>query len=304
MSESFNPNNSNILVVDDKIVNIKIIEKALEKIGYEVCFARSGKEALEIAGRVVPDLILMDIQMPGLDGFQTCQRLKSDELTKDIPVIFITAYKIDDGYIIKGFDVGAVDYISKPVNLDILCKRVETHTRLRMLLNFWREKAQLDPLTNLINRDGLNKILGEAVANTEICFALLTVDVDFFKLFNDNYGHPAGDKCLIQIANAMKNSSTSSKQKFVSRIGGEEFCIILLGTDKSKAIYDAEHVRKAIEDLEIPHAKSEVKQIVTASIGLAIVGPGSTDTTASVLEASDKALYRAKHNGRNRVEIS
>jgi len=304
MTESINLNSSKILIVDDNINNIKIVTKALEKIGYEVCFARSGYEALDIATQEIPDLILMDVKMPGLDGFKTCTRLKEDKLTKDIPLIFLTAHETEEEYIIKGFNVGAVDYINKPVNLDILCARVKTHTRLRTLLNFWREKAQLDPLTNLINRDGLNKILNKAVANFGICFALITVDVDFFKLYNDNYGHPAGDKCLIKIANAMKNSSTSSKQKFVSRIGGEEFSIILLGTNQSKAKSDAEHIRKVIEDLQIPHSKSKVKKIVTASIGLAVITPGTNDTIVSAFEASDRALYRAKHNGRNRVEVS
>ncbi|TFW16391.1 diguanylate cyclase [Duganella callida] len=419
-----------ILIVDDAPDNLGTLRKLMVEQGYQTFVANSGERALKIARRVHPDLILLDIMMPGMDGYETCRQLKSHASTQRIPVIFMSARTGTDD-VVAGFDLGAVDYIGKPLRLPEVCARVrtqlqirsrsETHEeqaeRLRTIVNNMAEglliieadgriqftnpacdkylgyqhdqlagrniadllnplvaqeyldyfgryaaapqsahnhgtreviirhrngssvcmdltltpmylrqplfigllhdithhkqsedalqrAAMVDPLTKIANRRHFDTFLEkewQRAMRSGQPLSLVVLDVDHFKLYNDTLGHPAGDVCLQQVAQAIA-SHAHRPTDLAARYGGEEFVLLFAETDAGKAVHLAEAIRGHIEALQIPHPRSTTSAWLTVSIGVATIHPHQLDNTESLFVAADRALYVAKEGGRNQVQ--
>ena len=295
--ETLNLKEMKILLVDDTSSNIDVLMKTLEPEGYSLAVASSGKKALEIAQRFLPDLILLDIVMPRFDGFETCRQLKKKEATQDIPVIFITA-RNDPDDIIKGFDAGGVDYISKPFRQEEVCVRVRTHLKLRNLMKRLEYLARTDQLTGLSNRrDILTKIEQEIFRyqRNKRTFILIMCDIDHFKTINDTYGHDTGDCILINVAQALKEAVRNYDT--VGRWGGEEFLIVLPETELADGIQVAEKLRLNVESKEFYYNEKKLK--ITISFGVSIYEDGMTIDTC--IKRADERLYIAKETGRNKI---
>ena len=291
-----------ILLVDDVLANIKILSKALSKHNYILLFALNGKKALEIAANDKPDLILLDIMMPEMDGYEVCRQLQNNPITKNIPVIFVTAKDSpnDEAY---GLGLGAVDYISKPINMMVLNARVKTHLLLQEKENQLLRLSMIDGLTGISNRHYLNQWLKqswEQAKRSKQFISIIMIDIDFFKQYNDHYGHIQGDECLKQVANCLSSNITRSSD-LVARYGGEEFICILTATKQANAVKIAEKLRLQIENLNIPHITSLIVKHISISLGVASTIPENGSQQPSLIELADQALFKAKKQGRNQV---
>ena len=421
-----------ILIVDDAPANLELLRKLMSEQGYQVYVALSGERALAIAQRAQPDLILLDVVMPDMDGFETCQQLKKNPLTQRIPVIFMSA-RSDTDDVVAGFDIGAVDYIAKPLRMAEVCARVraqlqirsnsetqeEQAERLRTIVNHMAEglliieadgriqytnpacdhylgyrenelaglsiaellspmvtqeyldyfamhaanpdtahnhgtrevairhraghalsmdltltpmylrqplyigllhdithhkqsedalqrAAYLDPLTKIANRRHFDSFLEKewqrSVRNGGV-LSLVVLDVDHFKLYNDSLGHPAGDTCLQQVAQAI-DSHACRPGDLAARYGGEEFVMLFSETEADSAMLLAETIRATIEALHLPHPRSTTSAWITVSIGVATIRPHQLDNREALFVAADRALYVAKEAGRNQVRAT
>jgi diguanylate cyclase (GGDEF)-like protein/PAS domain S-box-containing protein len=421
-----------ILIVDDAPANLELLRKLMSEQGYQVYVALSGERALAIAERAQPDLILLDVMMPDMDGFETCQQLKQNPLTQRIPVIFMSA-RSDTDDVVAGFDIGAVDYIAKPLRMAEVCARVraqlqirsnsetqeEQAERLRTIVNHMAEglliieadgriqytnpacdhylgyrenelagrsiaellspmvtqeyldyfamhaanpdtahnhgtrevairhraghalsmdltltpmylrqplyigllhdithhkqsedalqrAAYLDPLTKIANRRHFDSFLEKewqrSVRNGGV-LSLVVLDVDHFKLYNDSLGHPAGDTCLQQVAQAI-DSHACRPGDLAARYGGEEFVMLFSETEADSAMLLAETIRANIEALHLPHPRSTTSAWITVSIGVATIRPHQLDNREALFVAADRALYVAKEAGRNQVRAT
>lgn len=421
-----------ILIVDDAPANLGVLRKMLVQQGYQTFVATSGERAIKIARRVQPDLILLDVVMPGMDGLETCRQLKQHIATETIPVIFMSA-RSDTDAVVAGFDTGAVDYISKPLRLAEVSARVRTQLqirnnnetqqeqaeRLRTIVNSMAEglmiieadgriqstnpacdhylgypqnglagasiatllappvaqeyleyfkrhaehphgahhhgtrevairhrdgssvcmdltltpmflrqplyigllhdishhkrsedalqrEVYLDPLTNIANRRHFDQFLEkewQRAMRSGAPLSLVVLDVDHFKLYNDSQGHPAGDLCLQQVAQAIA-SHAARQTDLAARYGGEEFALLFAETDADAALTLAEAVRAHIEALRLPHPRSPTSPWITVSIGVATIMPQQPDHKDALFVAADRAMYVAKDGGRNRVQAS
>lgn len=293
--------NASVLIVDDVPANIQLLAEAL-KSDYRLRIANHGAKALEIANsETPPDLILLDIMMPGIDGYEVCQTLKENPRTSNIPIIFVTAKSDvdDEAY---GLNLGAVDYIPKPFHLPVVRARVKTHVNLKLKTDLLEELALIDGLTYIPNRRRFDQLLAQEWSRARRegqSLAVAMIDVDHFKAYNDHYGHGAGDDCLRQVASAIK-ASLQRPGDTVARYGGEEFVLLLPNTDDQGALATAERVRAAVFDKNLPHAHSPAADRVSISLGVASTIPDSGEPEA-LLKAADEALYKAKRAGRNRV---
>ncbi|MEW6348599.1 MAG: PleD family two-component system response regulator [Thermodesulfobacteriota bacterium] len=290
-----------ILIVDDSPNEIAILNEVL-KGDYEVMFATNGEDALRIVNsEVSPDLILLDIVMPGMDGYEICERIKSLDLGRTIPVIFVTV-KSDEDFETRGFELGAVDYVTKPFSLPVVKARVKTHLELKRQRDVLEDLSSVDGLTGVANRRRFDHVLNlewrRALRNGSLV-SLVMVDIDFFKPYNDRYGHMAGDDCLKRVAIELQGA-LSRAEDFLARYGGEEFAVILPGTDCHGASVVAERLRARVAEVNIRHEHSQAADRVTVSVGTATGSPSCTDTPSELLEAADKMLYEAKVTGRNR----
>lgn len=301
-----------ILVVDDHPGNIRIIAAMLQH-QYTILAANNGLRAIKIAEDTHPDLILMDIMMPEMDGFTVCETLKKNPHTKDIPIIFITAKtEIDD--VVKGFSIGGCDYISKPFNPEELFARVNTHIELknsRELLQKYINELEIknreldsmsktDYLTELANRRFMTTRLKEETARGERTgekFSILMCDIDNFKKVNDTYGHEIGDLVIKKVANSIK--SVVREYDVVSRWGGEEFLILLINTNIIAAEKAAEKIREEIEHNKFAIDNGSFK--VTISIG--VTEYLNEFSISENVNNADKALYESKHSGKNKVTV-
>ncbi len=289
-----------ILIVDDVPENIEVLGEILAD-GHDILCAFSGREALDLAGEG-PDLILLDVMMPDMDGYETCARLKADAATADIPIIFITA-KTSPEDETAGFAAGAVDFITKPVNRATVRARIRTHLTLKRQSDLLRAQAMIDGLTGIANRRYFDERLYAEWRHElrhQLPLALLMIDIDHFKLYNDHYGHQAGDNCLRQVATTLK-ASLSRPHDLAARYGGEEFVCLLAECDLKGVIAKAEGLRAAVAGLAIPHATSPTADIITLSIGVAVTIPMVGTSPDNLIEAADAQLYLAKQAGRNRV---
>jgi diguanylate cyclase (GGDEF)-like protein len=293
-----------VLIVDDAKGNINVLSELL-RADFKIRAAISGEKALDIAfSDNPPDLILLDVMMPEMDGYEVCKRLKSSSQTKNIPVIFITV-KVSEEDEIYGFNLGAIDYITKPFSPVIVRARVNTHAELKRYRDYLEDISYLDALTGISNRRKFNEFLdltwGFAIRESAPV-SMILMDIDYFKRFNDNYGHHEGDACLVQIAQAL-SENIIRKTDFVARYGGEEFVCILPNTDIDNAVIIAEKIRLSIMALKIPHVYSSAGGAVTVSLGVASITPRIDSSCDMLIKAADEALYRAKNNGRNNVSI-
>lgn len=301
-----NKNKARILIVDDEKMNIKILVDLL-KDEYSLILARSGAQALKFSlNPPPPDLILLDVVMPEMGGYQVIKELKEHDLTKEIPVIFITALNsVEDEE--HGLKLGAVDYITKPFSPPIVKMRIHNHLRFVHQHKLLDKLAYLDALTEIPNRRRFDEVFHkEFLRSTRngIPLSIGMLDVDFFKQYNDHYGHAMGDRTLQSIASALEHT-LKRPADMVARYGGEEFVIIMPETDSDAAQQVAERVRLAVLNLNIPHLYSKASESVSISIGIITFYPrpglASSPVAESILERADRNLYMAKQTGRNRV---
>lgn len=319
-----------ILIVDDNPINLGALFDFLTNSGFKVLVAEDGESAIEKANYARPDVILLDVIMPGIDGFETCRRLKANESTQEIPVIFMTALS-QTAVVVKGFELGAVDYITKPTQQEIVLARVATHLTIQRLRRSLQEQnarlqqeikhrqqaeaelqkanheltriATLDGLTQIANRRRFDECLDRAwhiLLREQMSLCLLLCDVDFFKLYNDSKGHQAGDDCLQQVAQAIKKS-VKRPADLAARYGGEEFAVILPNTHAEGAVQVAEEIRMSVKALSIIHPQSPISEYVTLSVGVSCTIPCHDTSVEDLIAAADRALYQAKHSGRDRV---
>jgi two-component system, cell cycle response regulator len=289
----------NVLVVDNVRLIHELVRLHLADEPVEIHSAHDGKQALEMASELLPDLLLLDVEMPKPDGWEVCRILKADARTKEIPIIFLTA-EADSAKKIQGLELGAVDYITKPCDPAELKARVRSALRTKELIDLLSERAMIDGLTGLHNRGYFDQRLACELANNKrhgTPLACVMADVDHFKQFNDRYGHAVGDDVLRQVARIFRDSARA--EDIVCRYGGEEFVTLLPQTELEKAIPFAERVRSELESTTLPHRNGELK--VTASFGVSDLATAGSD---SLVEAADRAMYEAKKTGRNRVRSS
>ncbi len=290
-----------LLLVDDHPPNIHLLAESLRD-RYDIRFATSGARALALAADGGIDLILLDVVMPGMDGFEVCRRLKADERTWPIPVIFVTSLgEVDDET--RGFDAGGVDYITKPISPPVVRARVRTHLELKEARDLLEELASIDPLTGIANRRRFDGALDREWRRAFRSGSVLTLgiaDVDHFKAFNDRYGHARGDECLRQVARAAAEAC-GRPSDLVARYGGEEFGLVLPDTDPAGARVLLGTVLTRVEDLALPHEGSSCADHVTLSVGAVSLVPGSADGAHAALERADRLLYEAKAGGRRRA---
>lgn len=291
-----------ILIVDDVPGDIKILGDAF-KSDCRVCFTGNGEEALKLAmSEKPPDLILLDIILPGIDGYDVCSQLKARKSTRDIPVIFITV-KSDQEDEARALELGAVDYITKPYFLPIVKARVKTHLELKRHRDVLENLSSVDGLTGIPNRRRFDEYFDQewrSAVRESADLSLIMADIDFFKMFNDTYGHRAGDECLRAVAHALF-ASVKRPRDFVARYGGEEFVAVMPGTNIEGAIFIAERMRENVGSLGVEHACSPIDDRLTISIGTASTAPARSCSSAVLLEAADQALYKAKREGRNQI---
>jgi diguanylate cyclase len=285
-----------ILIVDDNPMNVKLVVKIIEKAGYDTNTAPDGETALKLVKENNYDLILLDIQMPGIDGFEVCRRLQNDPMLKKIPIVFLTILT-ESLNIAKGFELGAVDYITKPIIGPVLKARVKTHLELSYQRRQLEQQVTIDELTGLLNRRGFINALNDHLKfhkrNKQIA-ALLFIDLDQFKNINDSMGHDAGDELLKNVAIILKDSVRETD--IVGRFGGDEFVIGLLDI---AAPEDAAGIsNKIINEISKPFVINQMEVFIGASVGITLF-PDDAEILADLLRNGDNAMYQAKKKGKN-----
>ena len=277
-----------------------VIRMTLEPLTHDIHEVGDGVEALNLARAEPPDLVILDIEMPLIDGHEVCRKLKADAATCDIPVIFVTAQN-DEAAETRGLNAGAVDFIAKPINPGIVRARVKTHLTLKAQSDLLRRWVYVDGLTGLHNRRHFDEQLtsewGRAVRNNT-ALSVVLLDVDFFKRYNDRYGHLAGDDCLRRVAATVK-ASLKRPADLVARYGGEEFVCLLPHTDLNGALHVARHLGQLVFAQGIEHADSSAAPVVTVSLGVCSKREQATGTVGELLRQADAQLYAAKARGRH-----
>ena len=291
---------NSVLVVDDEHANIMTLKHILGS-DYKVYVAKNGNDAVEIADESSPDVILLDIIMPDMDGYETLEKLQHSEKTKDIPVIFITGLSNADDEE-KGLELGASDYITKPFSPAIVKLRVKNQIKIVEQMRLIEELSMTDQLTNLPNRRGFDARMkmewGRALRDHSPISVLL-FDIDKFKTYNDTFGHGQGDVALYTFARALEDA-IHRPSDFGARWGGEEFIALLPNTDSKGASTVAETIRKSVEDMIIPCNDERAKKI-TVSIGAYTCTDEQSENISDCISKADTALYYSKEHGRNRV---
>lgn len=295
-------NKPTILVVDDDFINMEILAHGLDA-DYEVLKANSGAEALEMADKHLPDTILLDIIMPDMDGYQVCHKIKRTRRTQKIPIIFSTSKCTDEDEVL-GLTMGASDFITKPFNMALVRARVRNQVLLKQKTDLLEQLASVDGLTEIPNRRYFDEIYEQewrrAIRN-QYPISICMVDIDCFKQFNDNYGHTAGDDCLVAVARVLSTISQRAGD-VVARYGGEEFIYIWPNCQLEQAELMANKARQGVLALNIPHEyTSSSEPAVTISLGVSSITPVQGQSRKAFLDSADEKLYRAKEAGRNRV---
>ena len=290
-----------LLIVDDQPLNVQALYECFAA-DHQVYMATSGEQALRVCADHLPDLVLLDVQMPGMDGYEVCSRLKANEATRDIPVIFVTAQR-DELSETRGLDCGAVDFISKPFNPTIVRARVRTHVVLKAQGDLLRRWAYIDGLTGVHNRRSFDERLaaewGRALRN-HTAMSVVLLDVDYFKRYNDRYGHQAGDACLRRVA-ATLWAGLKRPGDLLARYGGEEFACLLPDTALAGALKVARQLGQYVFAQQIEHADSSVAPVLTVSLGVCSKGEGNSGSVAELMRLADVQLYAAKAGGRHQV---
>lgn len=291
-----------LLIVDDDPNNVRLLASIFDQ-DYDILFALNGLEAIDISLRERPDLIILDVMMPDLDGYTVCKTIKNHPHTKDIPIVFLTAH-CDAEEEIRGLEMGAADFISKPFYPKVVKIRVSNQIELKYAREKLTKLAITDGLTGIANRRYFDDQLAHEwtrARRLNQTLAIAMIDVDWFKKYNDHYGHQGGDDCLRQVANVLSNVAKRDSD-FVARYGGEEFAIILPMTQAENALELSKNICLALSNLELPHALSDFGH-VTLSVGVAVGCPKQNTTPHNLLVNADKALYTAKEKGRNRAVL-
>lgn len=319
-----------VLIVDDNPANLDILAALLRGNGYRFRVATSGHRAIASAQAQRPDIVMLDITMPEMNGYQVCEALKGDPRTAEIPVIFVSA--LDDALDkVRAFRAGGADYVTKPFQLEEVLARLENQLKIsrlqedlahrnrelsaknEQLEEMSRELAaanrellhlsRTDQLTGLANRRRLMELLESGVtdaARSGRPFSLLIVDIDDFKQYNDHYGHQGGDECLRRVGACLRDSLQET-DAIVGRYGGEEFVAGFPGLDDASSLGVARALCDSVRGLAIPHERSRVTSVVTISGGLSTLAAGGAPALPALLGTADAALYRAKREGRDRV---
>jgi diguanylate cyclase (GGDEF)-like protein len=294
-----------LLIVDDNKQNIEMLME-LFRGEYKIAAAINAQRALKVAfSDAPPDIILTDILMPEMDGYEFCAKLKENPRTKNIPILFVTAVSevMDEN---RGFALGAVDYITKPFHPPMVKARVRLHLNLKRKQELLEEYAFIDALTEIPNRRRFDEVMEREwhrACRSAYPITLMLIDIDHFKLYNDTYGHGQGDDCLRSVATAMACSLRRAGD-FVARYGGEEFAAVLPDTSASQALDTAKSIQNAVDALKISHESSPVLPHVTISIGIATMTPNAVEAAfdqRALMEAVDKKLYEAKSLGRHTI---
>ena len=322
-----------ILIVDDRPENLLTLEQVLESPDLDVIRAESGHEALEKTLDYEFALILLDVQMPVMDGYETATLLRGNKRTKNIPIIFVTAANKEEAHVFRGYGSGAVDYLFKPLAADVLTSKVkiflELHNQRQLLEEKTRELdakvaelealkyeleesneklrqlSSLDGLTDLPNRRFFDETLvreWQRGRRKQTPLTLIIADIDHFKAYNDAYGHVIGDDCLKKVARGLDKSILRDVD-IIARYGGEEFAAILPETDQEGGILIAERMLEAIRKLNITHEQSKTADHVTVSLGVATTIPQDSGNATRLIQAADRALYTAKASGRNQYKV-
>jgi diguanylate cyclase len=286
-----------ILIVDDYSTNVLLASKIIQNAGYKATSASDGETALKLIKKTEYDLILLDIMMPGIDGFEVCRRLQNDPAHNKIPIIFLTALN-DSADVAKGLKLGAVDYITKPIDGQVMMARVNTHLELSHKRKQLEQQVVNDELTGLLNRRGFLKSLNEHLKfhkRKKQTVALLFIDLDHFKNVNDSLGHDAGDELLKKVSDILKSSVRESD--IVGRFGGDEFVIGLLDISAPE---DAANIsNKIIKEISKPFIIKKMEVFIGASIGVTFY-PNDAELLSDLLKNGDNAMYQAKKTGKNR----
>ncbi|NJN31511.1 MAG: diguanylate cyclase [Synechococcales cyanobacterium RM1_1_8] len=333
------PSNSNpagdrprtaILVVDDNPNNLSLAVEFLAATPFNVCVAMDGETALEIARLVRPQIMLLDVMLPDISGFEFCERLKQQPDFQGIAVIFMTV-RSEPQDKARGFAVGGVDYITKPLERLELLSRLMSHARSQARIHALEQQQQalqrqyqqlearhrslltdnhrlqalihLDSLTQVGNRRCFDTRLGEEwlrLRRAQLPLSLILLDIDYFKAYNDFYGHPAGDDCLVQVAQSV-GRVLKRPGDLLTRYGGEEFAIVLPASDVAGALYVADRIQAEIQQLGVPHAASPLGPLLTVSQGVSTLVPSMDQSVLQLIQDADQALYLAKRQGRNQV---
>jgi len=325
-----------ILIVDDDRFTRTHLRRRLESEGYQVEEAENGRQALEAYARLRPDVVLLDIIMPIMDGFACCAQLQKlqvtaasdptknaevarrtqDYLIVSTPVLMITGLE-DQQSVDQAFEVGATDYFTKPIHWALLRRRVrrliqqsqlyrqleDTNQKLEEVNQMLQRLASVDGLTQVANRRCFDETLiheWQRLSREQGLLSLIFVDIDYFKRYNDTYGHLAGDKCLKQVAQTI-SQTLCRPTDLVARYGGEEFVVLLPGTTLAGANQVAEAIKAAMKKLDLAHSSSPLGEKMTLSLGISCLDPGQHSSPMMLIRLADKALYLAKESGRDRI---
>ncbi|MDZ8139886.1 MAG: PleD family two-component system response regulator [Nostoc sp. DedQUE04] len=297
-----------VLIVDDEPFIRMILRHFLEREGYQIVEAQNGIEAINLFNQLHPDIVLLDAIMPDMDGFECCTQLELLDCNKHTPVLMITGLE-DQESVDRAFAVGAMDFVTKPIHWPVLRQRVKRliqQSQLQQKLETMNLELQrlvtIDGLTQVANRRRFEEYFSQEwqrLKREQRPLSLILCDVDFFKLYNDTYGHRVGDRCLQKIAQAIKDI-IKRPGDLVARYGGEEFAVILPNTDTKGAIHVADQICHAVRALAIPHQNSQVNSHVTISVGFTTEIPQPDSDLEEMIAAADRALYEAKAAGRDR----
>lgn len=294
-------NKQKVLIIDDEKTNLKILSGIL-KDEVEVILAKDGETGFFKAKELLPDLILLDVIMPKLTGFEVIEKLKNEASTSNIPVIFVTG-QLDVQQEEKGLELGACDYIQKPFHVEILKARVRLHLRMAKQRDLLEKRANIDPLTSVANRrlydQTFDSLWGKAIKQRQI-FSLVVIDIDDFKKYNDFFGHAAGDRALEKVASAIAENLSSSND-FLARYGGEEFVALLPNTLACDAIKNMNTCLEAVANLKINHDPSAEHEFLTVSLGGVSYLPIVESCQDTLFKIADDMLFKAKSNGKNQV---
>ena len=293
-----------IIIVDDMTTNLLLLSDIL-KDDYNIKIAKSGSKALEILNSTHDiDLVLLDIEMPDISGYEVCKQLKNSDKTKNIPIIFVTAKnsEADEEY---GLNIGAIDYITKPFSKAIVKIRIKNQINLKLKTDLLEQLSMYDGLTNIRNRRFFDELFEKAffeIKRDSSNLAIMMIDIDFFKPYNDNYGHGQGDIALKKVALALQ-SALHRPTDLVARYGGEEFVVLLKDIDEEGLETVTLNLLNAIRDLKIKHEFSPILDVLTVSIGVAYYNSKKDIPKIKVLIKADETLYEVKNSGRNSYKI-
>lgn len=290
-----------VLIIDDEKANLKILGDMLRNEA-DILLATNGQQGIRKAIEYQPDLILLDVVMPQMDGFEVMARLRQQPSTSAIPVIFITALG-DLRHEEKGLLLGACDYIQKPFHATIVLARVRLHLELAQQRRLLEQLASMDPLTSLANRRKFEEILHRewlACVRQQSLLSVVMIDIDNFKHFNDTHGHATGDILLQEVA-AVLSAELKRPKDLVARYGGEEFVALLCDSDRDSSLDIMESCRRQVASLKSSRLTQHTGLSVTISVGGYSCIPQVEDSIEDALKKADQMLYLAKHQGKNRV---